>query len=130
MVAGKEYFELEGELACVVDGNPDYAITTSGKIWSVRYERYVKPYDNSNGYIQVYLRHDSKRVRKSIHRLVADHFLSNPEGKDEVDHIDRVRSNNHVKNLRWASREENLLNRMFLRISKGKKALTKKKKKA
>lgn len=45
-----------------------------------------------------------------IHRLVALTFLPNPENKPVVDHIDRVRHNNHISNLRWATYEENAKN--------------------
>ena len=39
----------------------------------------------------------------NVHRLVADAFVPNPEGKRCVDHIDNVRTNNKVANLRYAS---------------------------
>lgn len=41
-----------------------------------------------------------------VHRLVADVFLSNPENKPTVDHINRVRDDNRVCNLRWATYKE------------------------
>lgn len=38
-----------------------------------------------------------------VHRLVAETFIPNPENLPTVDHIDRSKDNNSVKNLRWAS---------------------------
>jgi hypothetical protein len=43
--------------------------------------------------------------------LVLQHFVSNPEGKPQVDHIDGDRANNRVSNLRWATFQENAFNR-------------------
>ena len=44
----------------------------------------------------------------SVHRLVAEAFISKIEGKDHVNHIDGNRSNNHVSNLEWVSNHENV----------------------
>ena len=41
-----------------------------------------------------------------VHRLVAETFIPNPENKPTVDHKNRDRSNNRVKNLKWATYEE------------------------
>ena len=43
-----------------------------------------------------------------IHRLVAKAFLPNPENKTQINHKDFDRSNNHVDNLEWATRIENV----------------------
>ena len=59
------------------------------------------------GYMQVQI--DKKLYL--VHRLVAETFLQNPEGKPEVDHRDRNRSNNCVDNLKWATHSENQRNR-------------------
>lgn len=48
-----------------------------------------------------------------IHRLVAITFLVPEPNKEEVDHIDRNKENYKLSNLRWSSRNENLLNREF-----------------
>ena len=48
-------------------------------------------------------------------RLVAIHFIPNPDGKPDVDHINRDKDNNHVSNLRWATRQENCDNRGMYR---------------
>lgn len=49
--------------------------------------------------------------RFSVHRLVAETFIPNPENKPEVDHIDRNPNNNSVSNLRWVTVQENNNNR-------------------
>lgn len=51
--------------------------------------------------------HKSWRVA----RLIAECFIPIPEGKPTVDHINRIRTDNRVENLRWATYREQNLNR-------------------
>lgn len=43
----------------------------------------------------------------TVHRVVAEAFIPNPENLEQVDHIDNDKTNNTVKNLRWVSRKFN-----------------------
>ena len=47
----------------------------------------------------------------SYHRILARHFIPNPDNLPQVDHIDRNKTNNSIENLRWVSAGENLRNR-------------------
>lgn len=49
----------------------------------------------------------NKRQVFLIHRLVAHHFIPNPEGKPQINHIDGNRRNNHISNLEWVTSREN-----------------------
>ena len=53
---------------------------------------------------------NGKTKRLSVHRLVAEAFVPNPEGKPVVDHIDTNPKNNSVDNLRWVTTQENCMN--------------------
>ena len=46
-----------------------------------------------------------------MHILVANAFIANPDGKACVDHIDNIKSNNNINNLRWATNSENQHNK-------------------
>jgi hypothetical protein len=48
----------------------------------------------------------------SIHRLLAITFIPNPDNKPLIDHIDRCRHNNNLSNLRWATWDENMNNKV------------------
>lgn len=67
----------------------------------------ITPILKYNGYLQVGLRKHSQRKYISVHRLVALHFLENPENKEQVNHIDCNKLNNHVDNLEWVTPKEN-----------------------
>lgn len=69
----------------------------------------LKPLPRKHGYLAVYLYKDGcPRRHISVHRLVADAFLENPEGKTEVNHIDENKQNNDVTNLEWVTHKENM----------------------
>lgn len=46
-----------------------------------------------------------------VHRLVAETFIPNPENKPFIDHINQIRDDNTIENLRWATVAENGYNR-------------------
>lgn len=67
----------------------------------------LRPRLKKNGYLQVGLRKHMERKWIGIHRLVAIHFIENPDNKPQVNHIDGNKQNNTVENLEWATEKEN-----------------------
>jgi hypothetical protein len=62
------------------------------------------------GYVAVKLSDSNRRISEviDVHRLVALHFLPNPNNLPVVNHRDCKRSNSHVDNLQWVTVSENL----------------------
>ena len=72
--------------------------------------RILKP-GNCNGYLRIELCKKGQKKKFLIHRLIAIHFIPNPNNKLEIDHRDGDKLNNSIENLRWVSHLENNLNR-------------------
>lgn len=83
---------------------PDYSITEDGKVWSHRRNKFLKPFIR-NGYYSINLGETGRN--KTIHRIMATLFISNPYNKPCVNHIDGMRTNNSIDNLEWCTYKEN-----------------------
>jgi hypothetical protein len=62
----------------------------------------------TNQYLQAALSKGGTTWQPLVHRLVADAFIPNPKGKQQVNHIDGDKTNNHAENLEWCTRLENV----------------------
>lgn len=49
-----------------------------------------------------------KQIKYYSHRLIAETLIENPNNLTEIDHKDRVKTNNEVSNLCWVTRKENM----------------------
>ncbi len=70
-------------------------------------DRLLKPHIGKRGYYVYNLCYKGKNKICSMHRLVAQAFISNPENKREVNHKDSNKLNNEISNLEWTTPQEN-----------------------
>lgn len=89
-----------------IKGFEHYQISDKGNVKGKR--GMMKLRVNARGYMMVGLRNGGPRQKTfNIHRLVAEHFIPNPNNKRYVNHIDGDKTNNHVDNLEWVTQSEN-----------------------
>lgn len=69
-------------------------------------------------YAMVWLKINKLEKKISVHRLVAIAFIPNPENKEQVNHINWIRTDNRVENLEWCTGSENCLHKYRVLWSK------------
>ena len=77
----------------------------------------VKIHQDEDGYCFVVLAKKGKNGKKFVHRLVAEVFIGPCPADMTVDHINRVRDDNKIENLRYATYSEQNKNRVFKKRS-------------
>tara|TARA_R110000822_G_scaffold254943_1_gene381123 strand:+ start:174 stop:695 length:522 start_codon:yes stop_codon:yes gene_type:complete len=90
---------------------PTYYVSLCSKIYSEKSDKILKDYFDKDGYFKKHLFKDGKTYPKRIHRLLAEMFIPNPANKPCVDHKNRIRTDNTLENLQWATLRENAQNR-------------------
>lgn len=83
-------------------------VRKSNGVLQPRQERIMAKRVSTDGYYIAKLSRDGHSKSIAIHRLVASHFIPNPNNLPEVNHKDFDRTNNHVDNLEWCTHLDNI----------------------
>ena len=78
-----------------------YEISNLGNLYNLVKQNYPYKFKNYKGYIQTSLYKDKKRKTTTIHRLMAQAFISNPENKPQINHKNGIKDYNRLGNLEW-----------------------------
>ena len=107
-----------------IDDFPGYQVSSEGRVRSLSREvargsgkrqiagKILSP-GETNGYYKISLCRDGTVTYHLIHRLVGAAFIPNPDNKPTIDHVNRIRNDNSISNLRWATQQEQIDNRDY-----------------
>ena len=104
-----------------IKGYPDYMISNLGRVKSIgrwincknkgkrwKKEEIMKPSVNKKGYLFVSLCKNGHKKNYSVHRLVAQAFISNPNNYPQVNHKNEIKDDNRVENLEYCDAKYNM----------------------
>ena len=92
----------------IYDYSGRYMVSNTGKVFSVKAGRCLKPSKAGSGYLVVNLGGGNNHTKCYIHRLVAIMFIPNPYNLPQVNHKDENPLNNSVDNLEWCTSDYNI----------------------
>lgn len=103
-----------------VKNYPNYLIHKNGTIEKIKGHKkgIMKMNPNHDGYLRLGLTNESGQKKFYVHRLLAQHYIRNPNNYTEVDHIDINPLNNDISNLRWCDHSTNTMNRRIFKNNK------------
>lgn len=93
----------------IITGYENYEIYDNGDVFNTTTQKMLKGSISEHGYRYYRLSKDGVKNHLYAHRLVAQHFLDNPNNLTVVNHIDGNKLNNNVSNLEWVTHQENTL---------------------
>ena len=93
-----------------VQDYPNYLIHRDGRVQNKKTERFLKPQKYKTGYSFIALSKNKKQKFFLLHRLIAIHYIPNPDNLPIVDHKNQKNTDNRIENLRWCTHSQNSRN--------------------
>lgn len=84
-----------------------YQVSNLGNVRSIIKSKIINQYCHK--YCRVSLTNGSKATNFLVHRLVAEAFITNPENKPQINHINGIKNDNRAENSEWVTQSENML---------------------
>ena len=93
----------------IIENYQNYGISSTGEVFNIKKGKKLKPQTLPNGY-QIVRLHFSKDIytQRYVHRLVAEAYISEIPKKYVVDHINSIKTDNRVENLRIVTQKQNI----------------------
>ena len=96
----------DNEIWLDLDRFPNHQVSSYGRIRNKKTNYVLRPFPDRYGYLRVSI---GSVDNVPIHRLVCEAFYGPPRGnRNQVNHIDCDRQNNHIFNLEWVTPHENI----------------------
>jgi len=88
----------------ISETNGMYKVSDLGRVMSIKKSPLIlKPFFSTSGYLTV----DTYKKNSIVNRLVAIAFVDNPENKRQVNHKNKIKTDNRKSNLEWVTHREN-----------------------
>ena len=91
----------------IIGYEKEYSINKKGQIFSKSKNRIMNQWIANNGYLTITFRSNKNKKTYLIHRLLAEHFIKNPENKTQINHKNGIKTDNRLENLEWVTVSEN-----------------------
>ena len=91
----------------------NYEVSDRGEVRKKKTKKIMKQHYKYNGkkendYKHITLQIGGKRVKKIVHRMVAEEFIENPNNYPQINHKNNKKDDNRVENLEWCTNDYNL----------------------
>lgn len=87
---------------------PKYQVSTEGRVRNAKNHRIYTQWLGKDGYLRMEMWLDGHKKGMLVHRMVALCYLDNPLNLPEVNHKNKIKTDNRIENLEWVTRQENM----------------------